>query len=528
MRAVDEIKPLRVAFSPGGSSPLVAAHGLGYVSISDPESGELRRLFQAHSKNATGIDVDPYGARFVTCSDDSLVKVWSLDGCDLVHELAGHEVGVNDVHFSPDGQQIASGSEDGTIRVWDAETGEQTQTLTGHEGSIHDIAFHHGGNLLASASLDGTVKLWDAAAGTMVASLEKGDDEFLAVAFSSDGTRLAAAGQEGIIRLIDPKSCREVAQLHGHAGAVYSLEFGPEDRMLVSTSRDGTIRLWEVPSSLDDGNRRRGPTDHVASMDGARRLLPRTENRREQLADVPRTVTAPGVTDSSGLVGWWPGDGNAQDYQGKNHGKLMNGATTAPGKFAQAFAFDGLTEVVTIDDDPALNFGTHSFTVSAWVCAAENAPPSTSLHRGIVSKRNGLIGRDFGWSLHLTVSKCEVEVCSPGPVRGCIKARSDDTVEAGGFEHLAFVVDRRTNTLKLYVGGVLQSKQPSLASVGDLSSPDPVRIGRGPFRAVSERFFPFHGLIDDVRIFGLALSAEEIQGICNSPGEHKDLSTSQP
>src|SRR5262249_36974468 len=33
------------------------------------------------------------------------------------------------------------------------------------------------------------------------------------------------------------------------------------------------------------------------------------------------------VTPPSGMVAWWPGDGNANDIQGSNNGTLQNGAT---------------------------------------------------------------------------------------------------------------------------------------------------------------------------------------------------------
>ena len=47
------------------------------------------------------------------------------------------------------------------------------------------------------------------------------------------------------------------------------------------------------------------------------------------------------ISPPAGLVSWWPGDGNANDIVGDNHGTLENGATFATGKVNQAFSFDG-------------------------------------------------------------------------------------------------------------------------------------------------------------------------------------------
>ena len=49
------------------------------------------------------------------------------------------------------------------------------------------------------------------------------------------------------------------------------------------------------------------------------------------------------LSATAGLVGWWPGDGNANTLVGTNHGLLQGGATaTASGLVSQAFEFNGI------------------------------------------------------------------------------------------------------------------------------------------------------------------------------------------
>src|SRR5689334_965312 len=46
------------------------------------------------------------------------------------------------------------------------------------------------------------------------------------------------------------------------------------------------------------------------------------------------------ATGAPGLVGWWPGDGNARDIAGTNNGNLQGGASaTSPGVVGSAFSF---------------------------------------------------------------------------------------------------------------------------------------------------------------------------------------------
>src|SRR5207247_567026 len=66
----------------------------------------------------------------------------------------------------------------------------------------------------------------------------------------------------------------------------------------------------------------------------------------------------------SGLVSWWPGDGNADDIIGGNNGILQGGATFAAGIVGHAFSFDGVDDFVGLPDD--LIHSRTVFTVEAW------------------------------------------------------------------------------------------------------------------------------------------------------------------
>src|SRR5262245_22638958 len=63
----------------------------------------------------------------------------------------------------------------------------------------------------------------------------------------------------------------------------------------------------------------------------------------------------PCLPQASGLVAWWPGDGNAQDVAGGNNGVLQNGTAFALGKVMQAFSFDGVDDEVSVADSWAQN-----------------------------------------------------------------------------------------------------------------------------------------------------------------------------
>ena len=73
-----------------------------------------------------------------------------------------------------------------------------------------------------------------------------------------------------------------------------------------------------------------------------------------------------GIAPPAGMVSWWPGDGNASDILGGNHGTLSGDATaTADGMVGQAFSFDGTGDFVLVADNPNLNI-TGDVTVDWW------------------------------------------------------------------------------------------------------------------------------------------------------------------
>ena len=58
-------------------------------------------------------------AVFPEGSEDSLVKMWNLEICDLVANLRGHEGCVSCVDISPDEAFVVSGSSsDRSVKIW--------------------------------------------------------------------------------------------------------------------------------------------------------------------------------------------------------------------------------------------------------------------------------------------------------------------------------------------------------------------------------------------------------------------------
>lgn len=111
----------------------------------------------------------PDGTLLASASEDSTVKLWSVDG-KLMRTFEGHRDRQRRHRHPPNsglptdwGTVIASASWDHTVKLWSLD-GTLRLTLEGHEERALDVAFYPATNthgpLLASAGLDNVVILW--------------------------------------------------------------------------------------------------------------------------------------------------------------------------------------------------------------------------------------------------------------------------------------------------------------------------------------------------------------------------------
>ena len=72
--------------------------------------------------------------------------------------------------------------------------------------------------------------------------------------------------------------------------------------------------------------------------------------------------------EPTGLVAWWPGEGNANDIIGTNNGTPVGALGYTNGEVGQAFVFDGSTSYIPLPASPSLNLGTGSgITIECWI-----------------------------------------------------------------------------------------------------------------------------------------------------------------
>lgn len=226
-------------------------------------------------------------------------------------------------------------------------------------------------------------------------------------------------------------------------------------------------------------------------------------------------------------VGYWKFDEGygGTVYNSGNAGSLINGslgATTCPGntdcptwtnsgKFGKALSFDG-SDLVEIPDSSSLETGNDNWSISAW-----SKPNNANQQSAIVSKNNTVSGEQYslqicGDNSCSTTGKKLVSEFIDGSANS-VKAISTNDVVDGNWHHYASVFKPNlttigSSTIILYMDGrpISSTTTTSGTTWGGANSADPLRIGDNNGNA---QFFT--GLIDEVKIYNSALTADEIK-----------------
>ena len=205
------------------------------------------------------------------------------------------------------------------------------------------------------------------------------------------------------------------------------------------------------------------------------------------------------VQPPSGLISWWPGEGDAGDVADNNVGFPLNGTAFEAAVVQQGFSFDGVDDLVSVPAAPNLDLR-DALTLEAWVRPAETTASSFRL----------ILGKPFGYQL-VILPDGRLRFAFPIGGGGVVNRSVDSTslLPGGVFTHVAATFDSATGLARVYVNGALEN---STAEQGPIDSVDtPVQMGGFMVPDFAGSFLP--GVVDEATIYSRALSDSEIQSI---------------
>ncbi|BGP56202.1 hypothetical protein JCM8202v2_003815 [Rhodotorula sphaerocarpa] len=133
-------------------------------SLWNVDTGECLHVFRGHFSKIYSVAFD--GARVVTGSLDSTVRVWSAQDGTLIALLQGHTTLVGQLQLDPRTDTLLTGGSDGRVLVFSLKSYEARHVLEAHTTSVTCLQFDE--RFIVTGGNDGRIKLWDFRTGAYI------------------------------------------------------------------------------------------------------------------------------------------------------------------------------------------------------------------------------------------------------------------------------------------------------------------------------------------------------------------------
>lgn len=192
-----------VEFSRDAENVLVASQDAIVRIFHVNTTVELRRMV-GHVLSARCASYGPDGLMVASCSSDLAVILWDLkrpEDDSMVVVFSGHSNDIRQLVWVKQNMQIASCSDDSTIRVWSIDSGECVRVLEGHKGAVTSLATPGEGLRLVSCGVDGTCRVWSTMVSQCLAIFHCSTGPTFSVTVSSDLYSICTTQADGSIKL---------------------------------------------------------------------------------------------------------------------------------------------------------------------------------------------------------------------------------------------------------------------------------------------------------------------------------------
>lgn len=258
-----------------------------------------------------------------------------------------------------------------------------------------------------------------------------------------------------------------------------------------------------------------------------------TNNVQNRVLILKNNEVPVGVIPRTGLVAWYPFDGNANDSSGNSYHGTVNGATLTTDRFSNtnsAYSFNGTSSVIRFGDilDSVFSAPVAKFSISGW--ANTRSYKTLQQDGGYMMGKNAGGSGPYQWGIGhyqgLVLASVFSDTNGLTNYMGVVSPMGTNQ-----WFHFVYIFDGsqpELQRLKLYING--QSSGDSvLWHVGTIGTTTVNTLQQFTFGASHARNNPllfsnfYDGTLDDVRIYNGVLSDQEIQSLYHEGGWPKAL-----
>ena len=220
------------------------------------------------------------------------------------------------------------------------------------------------------------------------------------------------------------------------------------------------------------------------------------------LATITFGQTVPSYIPTSGLVAWWPFNGNANDESGNGNNATTTNATITNdrnGNVNTAYSFNGTSNFIEIPDSPPLRLNNTDFTISFWVNV--NTFINGSNATAFLFKRGG--GSHNGWEIDADAGvsySIDYAVSSGSDPQ----VNSSTVITTNIWHNVIIRYALATQNITFYYDGVLDSSPSSILPTPNSSCSSVLRFGWDTGSPTNPYWL--NGKLDDIGIWNRALT----------------------
>ncbi|RCK64088.1 Polyadenylation factor subunit 2 [Candida viswanathii] len=244
-----------VKWTPEGRRLVVASHS-GELTLWNGMTFNFETIMQAHESAILSMKYSNHDEWLLSGDQNGVVKYWQPN-FNNVNNINAHSNGIRDIAFSPNDLKFLTCGDDSVLKIWNFNNGKEERTLKGHNWEVKSCDWHPDLGLIVSGSKDNLIKLWDPRQSTCISTLHGFKHTVNKTRFQPNGTArlLASVSRDRSCRIFDIRIMKDMLVIRDSETDLSCVAWHPVHASMVTTAAyNGSISNFLLDSYIPDSN----------------------------------------------------------------------------------------------------------------------------------------------------------------------------------------------------------------------------------------------------------------------------------
>lgn len=244
-----------VKWTPEGRRLVVASHS-GELTLWNGMTFNFETIMQAHESAILSMKYSNHDEWLLSGDQNGVIKYWQPN-FNNVNNINAHANGIRDIAFSPNDLKFLTCGDDSILKIWNFNNGKEERILKGHNWEVKSCDWHPDLGLIVSGSKDNLIKLWDPRQSTCISTLHGFKHTVNKTRFQPNGTArlLASVSRDRSCRIFDIRTMKDMLVIRDSETDLSCVAWHPIHASMVTTAAyNGSISNFLLDSYIPDSN----------------------------------------------------------------------------------------------------------------------------------------------------------------------------------------------------------------------------------------------------------------------------------